>query len=63
LDEDLKLCEIEYGYVKIDRRNATPTELDQLVDEIARQGWQIRWRPVDPVDIAEARAALLSDLT
>lgn len=65
MDEGLQLSEIEYGYVKMDQRivvRATPAEVDVLVAEIAKRGWNIRSRRVDVIDIANARDRLLADL-
>ncbi len=65
MDEGLQLAEIEYGYVKMDQRivvRATPAEVDALVAEIAKRGWNIRSRRVDVIDIANARDRLLADL-
>jgi hypothetical protein len=65
LDEGLVLSEIEYGYVKMDRRivvRATAAGVDALVAEIAERGWNIRSRRVDVIDVAIARERLLADL-
>jgi hypothetical protein len=65
LDEGLQLSEIEYGYVQMDQRivvRATRDEVDTLVAEIAKRGWNIRSRRVDVIDIANARDRLLADL-
>jgi hypothetical protein len=63
--EDHQLYEIEYGYIKVDQRivvRATPAEVDALVAEIAKRGWNIRSRRVDVIDIANASDRLLADL-
>lgn len=65
MDEGLQLSEIEYGYVKMDQRivvRATRDEVDALVAEIAKRGWNIRSRRVDVIDMANARDRLLADL-
>ncbi|MBA2720273.1 MAG: hypothetical protein H0U52_13690 [Chloroflexi bacterium] len=65
MDEGLQLSEIEYGYVNMDQRivvRAIPAEVDALVAEIARRGWNVRSRRVDVIDIANARDRLLADL-
>lgn len=65
MDSDAALVEIEYGYVTRDRRilmRATPADVDALVAEVARRGWQVRPHPVEVFGIADGRETLLADL-
>lgn len=65
MDSDAELIEIEYGYLKLDRRvlvRATKADVDRLVADVTQLGWLVRPHSVDVYGITDARDAVLADL-